>query len=261
MKKIVAIVLASSIAFSGASMVYANNVENKGETEKIIPISAPIKAMTPKSIFVGGKKIDLKDTMIYEKDGHTMIPLRWTLEALDYKVEWNDKLKKIDIQEGAKWTSISIGKDSYFFAKVAPMSLGIAPEIKEDRAYVSLTFLEEVLKVEYSVQGDNIIVQNANPTTHIDEANEKVDMKAVIKKVTYDDELKLKEIIVENVDQDSGTYDTAVVLIHEKTQMMKGNHGITTLEPGEKVELTFEEGPITMIYPVRIGAKVIRVVE
>lgn len=81
-------------------------------------------------------------------EGVTLVPLRKVAEGLGYKVSWNQEMYAAELQKEAQWTSVSVGKDSYFFAKMAPVSLGTAPVIMDDTLYVPLKFVTDILKAE-----------------------------------------------------------------------------------------------------------------
>lgn len=83
----------------------------------------------------------------YTKDnGQVMIPLRSTIEGLGFKLTWNAKDKKAELTKGAVFTAVELGKDQYFFAKVAPFSLGAAPELHNKNMYVPADFVSKVLQ-------------------------------------------------------------------------------------------------------------------
>ncbi|MCM3039115.1 DUF3298 domain-containing protein [Paenibacillus motobuensis] len=80
------------------------------------------------------------------KKGQVMIPLRSTAEGLGFKLTWNEKEKKTELRKGAVFTSVELGKDQYFFNKVAPFSLGTAPELHNKNMYVPAEFVSKVLQ-------------------------------------------------------------------------------------------------------------------
>lgn len=79
-------------------------------------------------------------------DGQVMIPLRSTIEGLGFKLTWNVKEKRADLTKDAVFTSIELGKDQYFFNKVAPFSLGAGPELHNKNMYVPAEFVSKVLQ-------------------------------------------------------------------------------------------------------------------
>ena len=101
------------------------------------------------NIVVNGRGLDFKETKAYIKDNKvTMIPLKLVSEALGYEVEWNGETRAVELKKGAHWTMVKIGEDRYTFAKMAPISLGTAPEIKDGRTYVPLNFVTDILKAD-----------------------------------------------------------------------------------------------------------------
>lgn len=113
------------------------------------------QAMTDQKIICYNNEVTLEKPVLintnigveglsYQKDGYLMLPLRLTCERLGYELKWNGKTRSVEISKGNIWTSISIGKDSYFKGKVAPFPLGMAPEIVNDSTYVPVEFFEEI---------------------------------------------------------------------------------------------------------------------
>jgi len=96
---------------------------------------------------------------------------------------------------------------------------------------------------------------------------DKVDIKGEITKVTYNNEKsrKVKSIFVEDDAYDKIGYDKANVIISNKTKIYDGytdkELSSSVLKEGVKVEVTFTDDPIAMIYPVTAEAKTIRVME
>jgi hypothetical protein len=89
---------------------------------------------------------DIDKTDYYTKDnGQVMIPFRAMVEGLGYKLTWDEKNKRAEIVKGAAFTAVELGKDEYFFAKVAPFSLGAAPELHNKNMYVPAEFVSKVL--------------------------------------------------------------------------------------------------------------------
>lgn len=89
----------------------------------------------------------LKKEFIKTIDGVTMIPLRLVGESLGYKVSWKQETKTAELLRGPQWTAVTIGKDSYSFAKMI-VKLGTAPMLIDSTTYVPLNFIEKVLIAE-----------------------------------------------------------------------------------------------------------------
>ncbi|WFD09716.1 stalk domain-containing protein [Tepidibacter hydrothermalis] len=100
-------------------------------------------------------------TNVYQKeDGTIMVPLRLVSEKLGYEVKWIEENRSIEIKKGAQYTSVKPGEDKYFFAKMAPISLGAAPEIKDSTTYVPFKFVSDILKVDASMDETGVITIN-----------------------------------------------------------------------------------------------------
>jgi hypothetical protein len=92
-------------------------------------------------------KVDLvAGDVVGNADGVSLVPFRKVAEGLGYTVKWNQDTYAAELTKGAQWTSVSVGKDSYFFAKMAPVALGAAPVILNDSLYVPVKFLSDILK-------------------------------------------------------------------------------------------------------------------
>ncbi|MCY9661133.1 stalk domain-containing protein [Paenibacillus chondroitinus] len=85
---------------------------------------------------------------ITSAEGVSLVPFRKVAEGLGYEVTWNQATYAAEVHKGAQWTSVTVGKDSYFYAKMAPVSLGAAPVIQNDILYVPLKFVSDILKAE-----------------------------------------------------------------------------------------------------------------
>lgn len=121
---------------------------------------------SPKKIIVMPEKEELpasnefllRNDFIKEIEGVKMIPLRLVGEGLGYEVSWNQESKAVELARGAQWTAVTIGQDNYNFAKML-VKLGAAPVLIEEKTYVPMNFIEEILKsdVEASPEGLKII--------------------------------------------------------------------------------------------------------
>ncbi|MDQ0089033.1 hypothetical protein J2T12_002443 [Paenibacillus anaericanus] len=97
----------------------------------------------------GATKLDLKKVAKYTNtDGITMVSLRDVVNQLSYDLKWNQTTKTAEVKKGAQWTSVTLGKDSYFFAKMAPKMLGAAPTLQKNMLYVPVQFVSDILQIE-----------------------------------------------------------------------------------------------------------------
>ena len=115
------------------------------ETSLETPVEQPEESQ-PKEF----KEFILRKEFIKELNGVQMIPLRLVGESLGYEVTWNQETKTAELVRGAQWTSVTIGKDNYNFAKML-VKLGVAPELIDSKTYVPSSFIEEVLKAKVEV--------------------------------------------------------------------------------------------------------------
>lgn len=88
-----------------------------------------------------------------------MIPLRLVGESLGYEVSWNQETKTSELVRGPQWTALTIGEDNYNFAKML-VKLGTAPVLIEDRTFVPMSFIEEILKAEVEVMPEGLLIKN-----------------------------------------------------------------------------------------------------
>jgi hypothetical protein len=92
------------------------------------------------------------------ESGIIMVPVRAVAESMGLHVEWYGDTKTVQI---GKSLSFTIGKDSYAYNRMFPISLGTAPILKESRTYVPIDFFcgsFENLSVDYRCDGNiNII--------------------------------------------------------------------------------------------------------
>ena len=79
------------------------------------------------------------------------LPVKESAQAMGYKVKWNQQNKQIEISKGANWTTVTIGKNAYFFAKMAPTELSAPPMLLNGVSLVPVEFFPHILKLNLSV--------------------------------------------------------------------------------------------------------------
>ncbi|MNG16012.1 Protease inhibitor precursor [compost metagenome] len=105
-------------------------------------------------------KVDLVTSdVVVNADGVSLVPFRKVAEALGYTVKWNQETYAAELTKGAQWTSVSVGKDSYFFAKMAPVALGAAPVILNDSLYVPVKFVSDILKADVTTGSTGLHIE------------------------------------------------------------------------------------------------------
>lgn len=101
--------------------------------------------------------LDPKESNLYIKDNTVMIPLRIVSEALGYEINWNNKARTAELMKGPHWITVKPGEDYYAFGKMAPIKLGTASEISNNRTYVPFNFLTDVLNVKATIDEAGVI--------------------------------------------------------------------------------------------------------
>lgn len=126
------------------------------------------------------------------------LPLRAICEGLGFDVEWDDASRKIIISSIPVYITCSPDRDGYTFAKTAPMLLGEAPKLINDRTYVPMNFIEEILdgKLEEKADGINVVYA---------EVEEKNEVSGTICEIVYDGEKPTQLVLGDKDDVNSQT--------------------------------------------------------
>lgn len=150
MKKLVSIILAAAVVLLSAVLVSAED--------------------TAYTLTVNGTDIDLSDLprAIHENDGHIMIPLRKTAEALGYRVEWDAETGNITVDDDyIQGAVLHSGTTKVVFTghlKVIDMSREVENAVEtviyEGYTYVPADFFEEFFN-DVTVDGMSISVETS----------------------------------------------------------------------------------------------------
>lgn len=105
---------------------------------KIIVLALREEAMDKEEIVLSKELFKLED-------GTVMIPLRQVAEALGFKVTWNAQTKSVEVLKGVNWSSLTIGRNNYNFARML-IRLEAPPILVEAKTYVPVSFVEQVLQ-------------------------------------------------------------------------------------------------------------------
>ncbi len=141
-----------------AYLTSTKSIPSQTTPKKIVVLNQKEEAVmgdvSKMDMLAGGKKID--GPKAYTNDnGIVMVPLRPIAEALGFEVIWDNTTKSVTVGKGI---SLAIGKDAYNYMKTAPITLGTAPEIKDSRTYVPLSFFREVAHMNNAYVFENQIV-------------------------------------------------------------------------------------------------------
>lgn len=138
MKKTISMLLALAVAGTMAAPAMAVN----DEPMVIAPAPNTQSQQAQMKIVVKGKTMPVQTISV---NGCTMAPVRAIAEALGFKVTWNAD-RSININNGKMQSDLRIGDNSYVVYTAvegragmsAPFSLGSAPIIKNNTAYVPI---------------------------------------------------------------------------------------------------------------------------
>ena len=123
-----------------------------------VPVAAPAESAKPDvskmAISVDGKVINAPPAY-YNADGLIMVPVRAIAEALGFTVHWDEAARMVVLNN---FITFEPGKDYYTYARMAPFTLGAAPELKDGRTYVPLKLFTEVARFKSASVSDGQIV-------------------------------------------------------------------------------------------------------
>ena len=101
--------------------------------------------------------IVLNEEVITTDEGVIMIPLRLVAEALGFEVTWNGEEKSVEVVRGPNWSTLTIGRNVYNFAKML-VKLETAPVIVDGSTYVPLSFAEQVLQANVEIYENGSVI-------------------------------------------------------------------------------------------------------
>lgn len=138
MKKTISMMMALAAAGTMAAPAMAVN----DEPMVIAPAPNTQSQQAQMKIVIKGQTTSLQTISV---NGCTMAPVRAVCEALGFKVTWNAD-RSININNGKMQSDLHIGDNTYFVCTAvdgmagmsAPFSLGCAPVIKNNTAYVPI---------------------------------------------------------------------------------------------------------------------------
>ena len=113
------------------------------------------------TLFVNGNDTGAK---LYVEENTIMLPLRALCEHLGFEVIWQEEAKRIELVKMPIYITCTPFEDGYTFSRTAPMMLGTAPKLINDRTYVPLNFIDEILKGSYESREDDIYVSYGEET-------------------------------------------------------------------------------------------------
>ncbi len=120
-------------------------VIDEEQVEEVVDFSAV------KTIKAGENTIS---KIITKEDGEVLVPVRAIAEGLGLKVDWDDSLKAVMINEGM--FSFQIGVNSYIKGRMMPVELNRAPELVVDLTFVPVEFFTEIIGAKASVSENTV---------------------------------------------------------------------------------------------------------
>ncbi len=132
-KRILALVAAVTVLASFAAVAEETNDVMLISEDVAVEETVPVNGMT-----LWGVEVEVLDDI-------TMMPLREVAEGFGYTVEWNDEDWSIALYKGAVYITMEIGEDAYAFSRMAHRPLGKAPTLIDDKTFVPISFVEEML--------------------------------------------------------------------------------------------------------------------
>ena len=106
-------------------------------------------------IVINGKAIESPKAFMTD-DLILMVPVRPVAEALGLAVEWFEDTESVQVGINLFF---SIDKDEYSFARMAPVSLGAAPVLVNDRTYVPIELFTKWLDVDWYFEDGQIKIK------------------------------------------------------------------------------------------------------
>jgi len=122
-----------------------------------VPAIVPLPDVFGMPIVVNGNTLTAPSAYRND-DGLVMVPVRAIAEALGFKVTWDDATRMVIINN---IITFQPGKDYYTYARMAPFTLGAAPELKDGRTFVPLKLFTEVANFKFAdIVEDQIVINN-----------------------------------------------------------------------------------------------------
>lgn len=108
------------------------------------------------TVYFNDKKVmyEVEPTYIDDK---LMIPIRHTLEAMGFEVEWSNNEASAGVIKNSSKTKAYINDNIYFKEKEKTFSLSQAPQIVDGRTLVPIEFFHETLGLEFEVKEGKVI--------------------------------------------------------------------------------------------------------
>ena len=118
-------------------------------------------------------------------EGRIMLPVRAICEKLGFTVEYDEPSDTVMLVKLPVTVTFVPTVDGYTFARTAPMKLGVAPILVNDRTYVPVEFFKEIIPGTLTVENDVVSISWGEETVEVDVVmNETVEAVCSIKEIT-----------------------------------------------------------------------------
>ncbi len=128
--------------------------------EEITVLPQPVTPVVPEGTITGEVLIDgivVEAPAAYLKDEVVMLPLRAVAEKLGFDVTWDAATRSVRLGNAI---NLSIGQDYYTVGKMAPITLGTAPQIVNHSTFVPMDFIGTVISgYEASVENGQVMIK------------------------------------------------------------------------------------------------------
>lgn len=140
-----------------------------------VMMTGAVFAADDAALVINGETVE--GAQVVTKDEMVFVPVRALCEALGMEVMWDNDAELVTIAKMPIYVTFSPTEDAYTFAKTAPMQLGSAPFLQNDRTYVPAIFISEILKQEFTIaeNGDvnvTAVVDNSVGAMIVETSNE-----------------------------------------------------------------------------------------
>lgn len=122
-------------------------------------------ATSQTKIIMDGQELKLpSEVEVVNIRNHTMIPIRVVAENLKFNVNWDQKTKNVNIQQGSKAITLTVGKQKASVGNTT-VSLNMAPQLIKNTVVVPIRFVSEEMGLKVGWNNKEKIVTLASPTS------------------------------------------------------------------------------------------------
>lgn len=122
-------------------------------------------ATTQTKIILDGQELNLPNEVeVVNVRNNIMIPIRVVAENLKFNVNWDQKTQNVNIQQGSKTITLTVGKQEAYVGNSA-VFLNIAPQIIKNTVVVPIRFVSEEMGLRVGWNNKEKIVTLASTTS------------------------------------------------------------------------------------------------